>query len=279
MDKKSGMMLRVLINRYHPKEGAALLKFLPKEEQAAMSTIDIKSNDLRPMLQYPQNAIHGIHYSWIKPLIDAFPTRLQPIIMVTLTTQQLAGFKASVEMRLSNFAKTFILNILCKQLKIHEHLPTDYLPENELSPLALWTKQQLMDLIDFLGLYDLASEVRHIVNRNHLKNIYACLTPKQFHYLKVCLHHKEQVTSPRLDIDPSKQDCPKLKQAIHRRGLSRLAKSLCGQHADFVWTIAHILDTGRGSILLREYQPEALPKITPVLKQQVLNIMNFFKSE
>ena len=30
-------MLRVLINRYNPKAGNALLKFLPQEQQAAIS--------------------------------------------------------------------------------------------------------------------------------------------------------------------------------------------------------------------------------------------------
>lgn len=272
-------MLRVLINRYNPAEGNALLKFLPKDQQEAIASVDVRSADLRPILEHPQNSIATIHYSWIKPFVDKFPDRLQAALMAALTAEQVAGMKTTLEISLSKLAKPFLVNKLCQQLKINEHIPLEYLPENEFSPLSKWSKQQLTDLIDFLGLYDLASEVRHIVNRDHLKNIYTCLTPKQFHYLKVCLQQKEQITSPKLGIDPSKQDCPKLKQAIHRRGLSRLGKALCGQHTDFVWYIAHVLDVGRGTILLKEYQPAALPKITAILKQQVLNLMNFLKSE
>lgn len=272
-------MLRVLINRYNPKEGKALLKFLPQDEQAALSAIDIRSDDLTPILQHPQNSLAHIHYSWIKPFIDKFPERLQPTVIAALTAEQVAGLKAKLETSISQLAKSFIVNKLCYQLNINERIPLEYLPENEFSSLTQWTKPQLIDLIDFLGLYDLASEVRHIVDRDHLKNIYTCLTTKQFHYLKVCLHQKEQLTAPKLGIDPSKQDCVKLKQAIHRHGLSRLGKALCGQHADFVWYVAHLLDAGRGSILLKEYQPQPLPKITSVLKQQVLNLMNFLKSE
>lgn len=272
-------MLRVLINRYNPKAGNALLKFLPQEQQAAISNVEIRSDDLRPILLHPQNSLARIHYSWIKPLIEKYPERLQAAVMAALTAEQVAGMKGSLDSAISHPAKSFLVNKLCYQLKINEHIPLEYLSENEFSPLLKWTKQQIVDLIDFLGLYDLASEVRHIVNRDHLKNIYTCLTPKQFYYLKVCMHQKEQITSPKLGIDPSKQDCPKLKQAIHRRGLSRLGKALCGQHADFVWYISHVLDRGRGDILLKEYQPQALPKITIVLKQQVLNLMNFLKSE
>lgn len=279
MDTRGWMMLRVLINRYNSKAGNSLLKFLPQDQQTAISNVDIRSDDLRPILQHPQNSLARIHYSWIKPLIEKFPDRMQTAIMAALTAEQIAGMKANVHIPISNLAKSFIVEKLCGQLKINEHIPLEYLAENEFSPLLKWTKQQLVDLIDFLGLYDLASEVRHIVNRDYLKNIYTCLTPKQFYYLKVCLHQKEQITSPKLGIDPSKQDCPKLKQAIHRRGLSRLGKALCGQHADFIWYIAHILDMGRGNILLKEYRPQALPKVTPILKQQVLNLMNFLKSE
>lgn len=278
MDTRGWMMLRVLINRYNPRAGNALLKFLPQEQQAAISSVEIRSDDLRPILLHPQNSLARIHYSWIKPLIEKYPERLQGAIMAALTAEQVAGMKGSLDSPISNPVKSFLVNKLCYQLKVNEHIPLEYLSENEFSPLLKWTKQQIVDLIDFLGLYDLASEVRHIVNRDHLKNIYTCLTPKQFYYLKVCLHQKEQITSPKLGIDPSKQDCPKLKQAVHRRGLSRLGKALCGQHADFVWYLSHVLDKGRGDILLREYQPQALPKITSVLKQQVLNLMNFLKS-
>lgn len=277
MNKRGWMMLRVLINRYNPRAGNALLKFLPKDELQAVKAQDIHSTDLTPLLQQPQKSMAKIHYSWIQPLLSAFPEKLHPVAVAALTPEQIAGLRPATTTPISNFARTFILNRFYELLKISEHFPVEYLPESPLSPLAKWKKAQLVNLIDFLGLYDLASEVRHIVNRNHLKNIYSCLTPKQLQYLKSCLHQKEQLVSPKLGIDPSKQDCDKLKQIVHRRGLVRLGKSLCGQHSDLVWHISHILDMGRGNILLREYQPQALPKITSILIQQVLNVINFIK--
>jgi hypothetical protein len=279
MDKRGWMMLRVLINRYNPDMGNALLKFLPEEGLQKISTLDIHSSDLTPILQQPQKSLASIHYSWIQPLLKKFPDSLHPVVMGTLTAEQIGGLQASTSATVSDLARTFIRNQLYHLLKIGDHFPLEYLPETELSPLTNWTKQQLVQLIDFLGLYDLASEVRHIVNRNYLKNIYSCLTPKQFHFLKACLHQKEQITSPKLGIDPTKQDCDKLKQVVHRRGLLRLGRALCGQHPDLIWYLAHKLDMGRGTVLLKEYQEKALPKITPILKQQVLNLMNFLKSE
>lgn len=279
MDKRGWMMLRVLINRYNPKAGNSLLKFLPQNELQAVTDLDIKSTDLTPILQQPQNSLTKIHYSWIQPLLGKFPGPLQPVAAAALTSEQLAGMQIATPLAISNVVKTFILNQFYRLLKIDEHFPVEYLPETELSQLSKWPKQQLVNLIDFLGLHDLASEVRQIVNRDYLKNIYTCLTPKQFHYLKVCLHQKEQITSPKLGIDPTKQDCSRLKQVIHQRGLLRLGRALCNEHPDLVWHLAHTLDMGRGNILLKNYQPGAFPKITPILKQQLLNLMNFLKKE
>jgi hypothetical protein len=276
MEKRGWMMLRVLINRYNPKAGNALLKFLPKDEAQAVTQHEIRSTDLAPILQ-EQKTLEKIHYSWIQPLLQQFPGSLQPALVATLSTEQIAGMKISSPIVISQMAKTFLSHQLYQSLKIGEHFPIAYLPETELSPLVQWTKSQLVNLIDFLGLHDLASEVRRIVNRNHLKNIYNCFTPKQLHYLKMCLHQKERLVTPKLGIDPTQEDCSKLKQIVHRRGLLRLGKALCGQHPDLVWHIAHILDLGRGNILLKEYQPKELPKVTEILKQQVLNLMSFLK--
>lgn len=279
MDKRSWAMLRVLINRYDLKSSNALLKFLPQEEIQAAMAIEINSTDLTPILKQPQNSVEKIHYSWIKPLLEKYPEPLRPSILSALTPEQMTGLQFATPVPLSQPVRIFILNQLYRLLKINEHIPEEYLPKRELSLLTKWTKQEMMSLMDFLGLYDLASEVRHIVNRNYLKNIYACLTPKQFHFLKVCLHQKEQIISPKLGIDPSKQDCSKLKQILHKRGLVRLSRALCGQHPDLVWHIAHTLDSGRGNLLLKEYQSEPLPKVTPILQQQVLNLINFLNKE
>lgn len=277
MDKRGWMMLRVMINRYNPTAGNDLLKFLPEQEAQVVMNQEIHSTELAPILQQPERTLASIHYSWIQPVVQKFAQPLQPALIAALTAEQAAGLKIAAPIAISDTTKKFVLNQIYQHLDIHDRFPIEYLPETELSPLIRWNKSNLMDLIDFLGLHDLASEVRRIVNRNYLKNIYTCLSPKQLSYLKVCLHQKEQLVSPKLGIDPTTQDCSKLKQIVHRRGLQRLGKALCGQHPDFIWYIAHTLDMGRGNILLKEYQPKELPKVTKILKQQVLTLMNFLE--
>jgi hypothetical protein len=43
--------------------------------------------------------------------------------------------------------------------------------------------------------------------------------------------------------------------------------------------MAHILDIGRGKILLNDYRSEPLPEITPAFHSQVINLMNFLKKD
>jgi len=280
MDKRGWMMMRVFINRYNPKAGDALLKFLPKEEMQVVLQQDIRSTDLTPILHQPEKLVKQMHHSWIKPLLKKFPDELLPVVGASLTPEQAVGLQIPLSpASIAPLVKTFIINNLYHQLEVHDLLPLDYLPETEFSILAKWTKSQLMLLIDFLGLYDLATEVRRIVNRDYLKNIYTCLTPKQFYYLKICLQQKERFTTPKLGIDPTKKNCEQLKQLLHRRGLFRLGRGLHHQHPDLIWYLAHKLDTGRGKILMNEFQASVTPTAESVLKGQILNLMNFLKPE
>ncbi|MBA2369845.1 MAG: hypothetical protein H0V82_12640 [Candidatus Protochlamydia sp.] len=279
MDKKGWMMLRVLINRYNPKAGEGLLKFLPRDEAQTLISHEIQSSEIEPILYQPQKILERLHYSWIKPLLKKFPKSMHSIVAGALTKEQAAGLTSSAPIKLSPPVKTFFVRQLYSLLAEEERLPYDYLPETDMSPLGTWKKRKLTMLFDFLGLHDLASEVRHIVNKKHLKNIYASLSPKQLYYLNVCLHQKEGITGPKLRIDPTNEDPSLVKNAIHRRGLMRFGKALCGQHPDFVWYIAHTLDTGRGEMVLKAYKPDSEPQVTLLLKNQVLNLMNFLKSE
>lgn len=273
------MMLRVFINRYLPKINKNLDRYLPKKEVEAIMNYSITSTNLAPILEQPQNSLASIHYSWIQPLIQNFHSTVQPAIVGALSEEQMTGLRKITSSTLTSpIGKEFILNQLYQQLNLGDHLPIEYLPETELTPLSGWKKNELIELADFLGLHDLAAEVKQIVNRNYLKNIYTCLNQKQLYYLKLCLQQKAQLVSPKLGIDPTQKDCQKLNQIIHRRGLIRLGKALWGQHPDLIWHIAHTLDMGRGTILMKEFQPQEQPKVTKILKQQVLNLMNFLKS-
>lgn len=279
MDNRTLMMLRVFANRFNPSAGEALLKFLPKETMQAVLNQNIRSKDLSPLLNQPHALFQHLHYTWIKPAIDQFPERLHPLFISALNSEQVSGLYQDREpIALSSPVRNFLQNLIFNFLHTEKVLPFEYLPPSDLAVLTSWNKTQLVRLIDFLGIHDLASEVRRIVNKDHLKNIYSCLTPQQYNYLSICLHQREQIVAPKLGIDPSVKGCPHLKPILHRRGLVRFGKALCGQHPDFAWYLSRIFDKGRGRVILSAYQPQADPALTALLKTQVMNLMDFLKA-
>lgn len=280
MDAKGWMIFRVLVNRFHPKGSDAVLKFLPDDERQKVLEQDVRSSDLMPILCEPQRLVAELHYSWINTLLEQFPKTLRPLVIAALGPEQRTRLSPSGEgiPGISAVVKDFFIDQLYMKLDGASHLPIDYLPVTELSPLIQWKRKDLLSLVDYLGLHDLAVEVRHIVDKVMLQQIYACLTPKQLYYLNVCLHQKEQLVAPRLGIT-LKMSGEELKKLLHSRGLLRLGRAMAGQHPDLLWHLCHLLDTGRGEVLRKCYQEQLIPTVTPILKGQVLNIMNFLKKE
>ena len=282
MDTQSWLMLRILINRYNPKAGNALLKFLPEEEAAHVLKQDIHSTDIFPLLAQPKYILELMHYSWLQPIIEAYPHDFQSLLLGVLSHHQTSKLQLSSEKTpysVSLPVKNFLIHQLYANFHNEHPLPLDYLPETDMTVLAKLSKNELVDMINFLGLHDLTAKIRGIVNKQHLENIYTSLTPKQLRYLKICLYQKEKLDSPPLDINPAEKNKDKLGSIIHQRGLARLGKALCGEHKDLVWYIVHILDRGRGKILQGYYQEQSIPKVTSILRTQVMHVMNFIKKE
>ncbi len=280
MDTRSRMMLKVFINRYNPKLGTILNHFLPQEEAQRILSQNISSTDIKPIFHQSQRLVERMHYSWIIPLLEKFPKEWRPCVLASLKEEQISPLQRIVgysPLVISRPVKTFFLNQLYSLSQAEKRLPPEYLPETELSSLASWSRKNLVTLIDFLGLYDLAAEVRRIVDRNQLKNLYNCLPPKQLAYLKICLYQKDKLVSPKLEINPAKQDCKRLRQLLHQRGLIRLGKALYGQHVDLVWHMIHVLDIRRGRIIMHYFQQQTIPEINSALKLQVSHLINFLK--
>lgn len=280
MQSKGWIMLRVLLNRFHQKAPENLLKFLPEEDAKGVSSQKITSDNVAVALAQPQDRLEKIHYSWLISPLSTLPQSIQePILDVLQDSDKLRQLlnkpQAKATVNLAPPVQTFLINTLYSKMKDRDVLPLEYLPATSLTPLQSLNKHQLIELMDLLGIYDLAEEVRNIIDKDRLKKIYTCLRPKQRQFLRTCLHQKERIAATRINLDHWHGDCKQLDNLLHSRGMIRLAKALCGQHPDFMWHLTHILDTGRGSRLLTHYTDKEVPTVTSVLTQQVLNLLNF----
>lgn len=284
MPPKCSILLKVLVSHFHPGAGESFFKGMPKEMIKDVLRQNVVLDDPAIALTWPEDVIAHTHYSWLAPLIQQVPQPLQASMVAALPEPQSSRLKsylkiATAPTSLAESVKRFLIYRLCHQWQLHAILPRQYLPPSELIPLLELSKGELVELIDFLAMHDLAESIRHIVDKKNLKSIYLCLTPKKQQYLRLCLHQKEKIATPKLEIDKWDGDVDKLNLMLHRRGMFRLGKALCGQHPHFMWHITHILDTGRGSALSKHYQEKEIAGVTPFLVQQVLALLNFLKKK
>jgi hypothetical protein len=268
MDNRTGLIIRVLMNRYDSQGIPKLLKFLPEQQQKFILEESTRSKDLAPILEDPFKVLKKIHYSWLKPIVEKLPKEWQLFAVSIFTTEQQIGLKIPIKYKSTPFVQKFIRNQLYQMLECPQHIPISYLPTSVFSPLVEYSKQQMVEIIDLLGMYDLASALRHVLDQNQLKQVYECLSAKQ----------KEQMAFPKIDLAVAKQGKEFFKRMIHRRGLIRLGRAMVGQHKDLLWHIKHVLDVGRGTILTKESQEKVSIKVVFILKQQVSHTMNFLKA-
>jgi hypothetical protein len=282
MQSKSATFFKVLINRFHPGINPAFFKCLPPEDVKDATSAITSSLDTSIAFTWPQRLISKTHYSWLIPYIEKLSSNMKSLVIAALPEAQSKGISKllnipSLKMQLSPNIKSFLINQLYQKWQPEEALPPELLPPSNLHELLELSKPELVDLIDLLAMHDLTEAIRHIVDKKNLKAIYLCLSPEKQKFLRLCLHKREKLAAPKLDISKWNGSQEQLNAILHRRGMLRLGKALGGQNRQFLWNLVHTLDTGRGQTISEYYQEEQIPGVTPLLVQQVLSVINFLK--
>lgn len=284
MHTKTQILIRILLNRFHPKTSQEFLKGLPENEAKQIIEHQIITADVDPIFVKPHEFLKEIHYSWVAPYVQKFSTHLQNLMVSALPNPLAASLKkylniSDPSVSMPKPARAFFIRKLYDQVKQTEILSPAFLPKQDLSILLALSRREIIYLIDFLGLYDLAEELRHVVDKKSLQKVYACLDSKKIQFIRLCLHQKSRFIAAKMDLQKWKGESTELQRKIHQRGLYRLGKALSGTHSHFMWYLLRKLDIGRSAIIEKHYKLPSSPAVTSVLIQQVINVMNFLKSK
>lgn len=244
----------------------------------------LRQTELEPLIHQYRKTLPKIHYSWLNSYLLGIGEKKRQALSTCLEEIQKAGMsRLNKELPLKTkpapLLRKFYLKQLYQLIPLNQHLPIEYLPESPLNRLLTLQKRDLIELIDFLGIYDLAYEIRHILATKNLKNLYTCLTAKQQQFLRSCLHYKDKTISPPLHLDKWDGKAKSLFHLLHHRGLARMALALAGQHEDLIWYLSHFLDTGRGKLLLKRTKNDPLPHLTEAAILQLETAINFLKKD
>lgn len=282
MNGKRLAIFRALLNHFHPTTADQFFKVMPSDDVKQIISNDVQPKGPIKYFEQPFEFIQRIHFSWLIASFEKMTPELQLMIASALPEVQKKGicryFKLPVpDDKLLLFIKTFLLTRVFNDVYPRDVLPISFLPVSQFSPLLEMDKLGLTELIDFLGIYDLSEDIRYIVDKQKLKDVYQCLSQEKLLFLRNCLHQKSKIMMPKLELEKWKGDCDKLQEMLHRRGMVRLGKALYGQHKDFIWHLCHAIDTGRGAILQKYSEEEMKTASLQALSLQIVNTMNFLK--
>lgn len=270
-----GILLRILLNRAHGNPSDQILKGFPKAEADAVRSHALGVKDPVPLLTHASNVLPTLHYSWIYPFIKDQEKPFQLGMIACLPPVQQKGLSKLCHLEgtikpLSPFLKKFYMHHLYRSIPLlSEAFPLEYIPESPLTALAKMRKQDLVDLIDRLAMFDLAHEMRTIVATKHLKALYTALSVKQQEFLRKCMHTKDRMKPKKLHLQNWQGEPKELLLELHKRGIVRLAYALSGQSEDLIWHIVHTLDSGRGTLLKKLIKQDPVQAVTDSLILQI----------
>ncbi len=282
MNLSSTTLLKMLLESSGKKE--ELLSFLSESNREDLEKILLSPLPFNPQDFVYDSLLWEIHYSWFLPTLKSYSSKEASLFLSSLPTayaEKIAPLLLTEPRteKLSRPAKKFFRHILLSSLlgEEKEILPKNYLPPSPLNRLATLGKRGLLQLIDFLALYDLAHEMKKIVATSILKRIDHCLTKNESQFLQSKLSIKELFTLPPLGLEKWDETKHSLRLMLHKRGLVRLAKALSIQHVHLVWYICHRLDIGRGNLLFRSTTKKENPKIAAKIVSYIEEILSLLK--
>jgi hypothetical protein len=280
----SWVICNAFLHKCPPQKRADLLNHLTDKEKHSLESLPKTYRDPTQGIEPVSTQLERIHFSWFAPYLRTLSEREIKLFAAALSDSQAAGLKKSLRLSgslasLTPGAKAYLQNTLMKEVSadIADLLPIECLPDSTLNPLLNLKMADVLILVSFLGLHDLAVEMRHIIETSKLKKISEALTAEELKYVKILMQSREPVSFSRIGLANWQGDKENLKTIIQQRGINRLAKALYGQHPSFIWHFAHKLDSDRGMAVQKLCAPLENVSAAKLLVAQVLELLSFMR--
>ncbi len=284
MNTAAMLTCRALLEKAPSQRREALMGHLVEKDLAAMEALPDTQSDPLETLESMEDRLRMIHPSWLTAILRNFSPSDMRLFLSTLYPEQASEVQKELHLKgsvstLSKMGKKYLSDVLWEKIvgKESEPLPLSCLPESSLLPLLDLSFEDLSSMIDYLGMHDLASEMRQIIEASRLKKIYEILAPEEQNYLKMLLQSQEPVVFSRMGIMNWKGDKETLRSLIQQRGINRLAKVAYGQHPSFLWYLAHRLEAEQAQLFQKLCTPLENPAVISILTNQVLELFSFIR--
>lgn len=267
------------------KEMESLLSFLPPKDKSSFA----KEKDLPAALcegfDPADDLLQRVHYSWFSPFLRTLPEEEAGLFLSVFPEEEAKSLQQELLVSqeilpISPITKAFLEERLAAYLLKDQKtlLPVQALPPSSLHCLLELSTTGIRELADFLGLHDLAVEMKQIIDNTKLKKIYSLLSREKLLFLKSLSHNKEGVVFKKMGIVNWSGDPEALLSLLRKRGMNRLAKALYFENKDFVWHLIHKMSYDEAHLLMQLQKTLEHQKAHNLLGRQVIEVFSFFKT-
>lgn len=280
MNETTATILNAFLGELPPSKKEALLSLLPADEKSLLKALP--PTYLNPIHDYIEESdfLSTIHYSWLLPLLSPLPRSELLLFLSILTSAQREPLVRELSLRptyldLTPLAARFLQTTLYKNIvKTEDILPLTCLPENSLNALFQLSYDQKSTLIDLLGIYDLAANLRTLIDKKKIEAILRLLTPQERQLLESLIKEKEIIKFPSMHLNKWNNDPKQLRSLLRQRGLNRLAKATTPSHPSFTWHLLHQLDTATAELYTQLAVAVENPRFSEKLQEQLLFLLS-----
>lgn len=263
-----------------------LLKYLTESELKKISSLPKFLKKIDENIFSQDSIIDTVHYSWFIPLLNIYSPKEASLFLLAMKPSykkalinvlNLQDLKEELSPNLKEFLRSILLKSLIK--KEDAILPINLLFDSKLNILLTLTKNELIKVINLLSMYDLAKELKQIIDKKKIKKIYSYLHLYEKDFLKTIYNKNEAFTTQKIHLDKFFEDKKKIRDTLHMLGLMRLSIALSGESIDLIWYVCHYLDIGRGNYIFKKCKKEKTLNVSNIITLEILKIINFLKPQ
>ncbi len=269
---------KALIEQQSPPQRKKLLDFLPDSQKAAIQ----KAPEQKVLFcsLSPDEVLDTIHPSWLLHILQPYTENERGFFLATLAPPLSSQLKKLMAIKknlptLTPFGKNFLRREMFELIKKErgEALPKNALPDSKFNILISWDAARISLLSFWLGLYDLAEELRYVIDKQVWQRIEAALSPAEWQAVKNFQTKKERLAFGRIALKDALESPAKLRLTTEQYGMNRLAKALYGEHSSLLWHLMLHMDQKRADFLAKLCTPLAKPELKESLVNQVFGLI------
>lgn len=283
MKKEALLVCKSFLDRYPPPIQTELIQLLSESAQVDLQELPAPTPLEKKQLRY--DPLEQIHYSWLSPYIRTLSENDIRLVLAALSEKQSKELQKQLGFgnHLPHLTLLSRRHLRRKLLEIltqnQELLPLAFLPASPLNKLMQMDADTFSHLVLFLGLHDLAFEMRQIIATDALKKIFSSLAKKEGEYLKTLLLHQEPLVFHRLFLTKWDGTQEHLRRLLEERGLHRLGTALYSAHPSLIWYVTHRLDMHQGTLLLKYKEKHTHARAEKILTDQIFHIITYLSSK